>query len=227
MKKKVTRRTFLSASGAVAMTTAAGGAIAAEPMVQERPLKLLGISCSPRKGMSTAKAVQAALDAARAVSPRLQTELIDLGGLSIAPWSPKPPEDDMAGILPKLRDPALGGLIIGSPCYFRTLSGLAKCFLERLAPLRDPKLVLADLPFGVVAVGGTRNGGHELVIQQIQAILLCFGMIPVGGHNPPSPGGTLLSANDTVDEDALGLKTAAELGRHLGAIALKLAGTAR
>ncbi len=222
MNTNVTRRNFLSAGGAAALATAATSALAAEPGAPAKPVKLLGVSCSPRKGMGTAKAVQAALDAARAVDPRIETELVDLGGLNIAPWSPKPPEDDMVGILRKFQDPSLGGVIIGSPCYFRSLSGLAKCFLERLAPLRDPKLVLADRPFGVVAVGGTRNGGHELVIQQIQAILLCFGMIPVGGHAPPSPGGTLLSANDTVAQDELGLKTAAQLGKHVAEVALKL-----
>ena len=227
MKKNVTRRNFLSAGGAVALATAATSALAAEPGVSDKPVKLIGVSCSPRKGMSTAKAVLAALDAARAVDPRIQTELVDLGGLSIAPWSPKQPEDDMTGILPKFQDPALSGVIIGSPCYFRSLSGLAKCFLERLAPLREPKMVLADKPFGVVTVGAFRNGGQELTIEQIQAILLCFGMIPVGGHAPAFQGATLLSANDSVAQDELGLKTAAQLGKHVAEVALKLAGATK
>jgi multimeric flavodoxin WrbA len=175
--------------------------------------------------MTTSKAVQAALDAAKTVDPRIQTELIDLGGLSIAPWSPAPPADDMKEILPKLQDPALAGLIIGSPSYFRSLSGLAKCFLERLAPLREPKMVLADKPFGVVAVGAFRNGGQELTIEQIQAILLCFGMIPVGGHAPAFQGATLLSTSDSIAQDDLGLKTAAQLGKHVGEVALKMAGS--
>lgn len=186
-------------------------------------MKLIGVSCSPRKGMTTAQAVQAALDAAKAVSPRLQTELIDLGGLSIAPWSPQPPADDMAGLLPKFRDPALGGLVIGSPCYFRSLSGLAKCFLERLAPLREPVMVLADKPFGVVTVGAFRNGGQELTIQEIQTILLCFGMIPVGGHAPAFQGATLLSAGDSIARDELGLGTAAQVGKRVAEAALRLA----
>jgi len=187
------------------------------------PVKILGVSCSPRRGMTTAKAVQAALDAAKAVDARIQTELIDLGGLNIAPWSPLPPEDDMKDILPKFRDPALGGLIIGTPCYFRTMSGLAKCFLERLAPLREPQMVLADKPFGVVTVGAFRNGGQELAIAEVQAVLLCFGMIPVGGHAPAFQGATLLSANDSIAQDDLGLKTAAQLGKRVGEVAVKLA----
>lgn len=225
MNKTVTRRNFLATASAAALaaTPASSSAHAAEAG-GGRMLKILGVSCSPRKGMTTAQAVQAALNAAQTVDSRIQTELIDLGGLSIAPWSPKPPEDDMKAILPKLQDPALAGLIVGSPSYFRSLSGLAKCFLERLAPLREPKMVLADKPFGVVAVGAFRNGGQELTIEQIQAILLCFGMIPVGGHAPAFQGATVLSANDSIAQDDLGLKTAAQLGKRVGEIAIKLAG---
>ena len=222
MKEHVTRRHFLAAAGTAALAASSTSALAAEAG-GGKTLKILGVSCSPRKGMTTAKAVQAALDAAKAVDPGIQTELIDLGGLNIAPWSPKPPEDDMKSILPKFQDPAVGGLIIGSPCYFRSLSGLAKCFLERLAPLREPKMVLADKPFGVVTVGAFRNGGQEMTIEQIQAILLCYGMIPVGGHAPAFQGATLLSANDSIAQDDLGLKTAAQLGKHIGEAALKLA----
>jgi multimeric flavodoxin WrbA len=128
----------------------------------------------------------------------------------------------MKDLLPKFQDPAVGGLIVGSPCYFRSLSGLAKCFLERLAPLREPKMVLSDKPFGVVSVGAFRNGGQEMTIEQIQAILLCFGMIPIGGHAPAFQGATLLSTNDSIAEDELGLKTAAQLGKHVAEAAVKL-----
>lgn len=223
MKQNVTRRKFIATAGATALAVTSNSALAAEAG-SGKSLKLIGVSCSPRQGMTTAKSVQAALDAAQAVDPRIQTELIDLGGLNIAPWSPNPPADDMAPLLPKFQDPALGGLIIGSPSYFRSLSGLAKCFLERLAPLREPKMVLAQKPFGVVAVGAFRNGGQELTIEQIQAILLCFGMIPVGGHAPAFQGATLLSANDSIAQDELGLRTAAALGKHVGEVALKMAG---
>jgi multimeric flavodoxin WrbA len=223
MKPNVTRRNFIATAGAAAVAASSTAALAAEAG-SGKSLKIIGVSCSPRKGMTTSRAVQAALDAAQAVDPRIQTELIDLGGLNIAPWSPTPPADDMQALLPKFQDPTLGGLIIGSPSYFRSLSGLAKCFLERLAPLREPKMVLAEKPFGVVAVGAFRNGGQELTIEQIQAILLCYGMIPVGGHAPAFQGATLLSTNDSIAQDDLGLKTAAQLGKHVSEVALKMAG---
>ena len=223
MNENLTRRHFLAATGTAALAAATTSALAAEGGSGGKPLKILGVSCSPRKGMTTAKAVQAALDAAKNSDARIQVELIDLGGLNIAPWSPKPPEDDMKDILPKFQDPALGGVIIGSPCYFRSLSGLAKCFLERLAPLREPKMVLADKPFGVVTVGAFRNGGQELTIEQIQAILLCYGMIPVGGRPPAFQGGTVLSTKDEISGDELGLGTARNTGLRVADLALRLA----
>lgn len=173
--------------------------------------------------MTTAKAVQIALEAAKAFSPRIEIELIDLGGLRIAGYSPTPPPDDFAAMLPKLQDPALGGLIIGSPAYFRGLSSLCKAFIERCAPLREPTMVLANKPVGVVAVGAFRNGGQELTIEQIQAAMLCFGMIPVGGNPPAFQGATLLSTKDDIGADTLGLDTARKLGARVAELALSLA----
>lgn len=222
MKHNLTRRHFIGAAGTAALAASAVPARSAENR-GGNSMKIIGVSCSPRQGMTTARSVEAALDAAKALDARLTVELIDLGGLNIAPWSPNPPEDDMAALLPKFKDPSVAGLIIGSPCYFRSLSGLAKCFLERLAPLREPTMVLAEKPFGVVTVGAFRNGGQELTIEQIQAILLCYGMIPVGGHAPAFQGATLLSTNDSVAGDELGLKTAAALGRKVAEVARRLA----
>ena len=159
MNENVTRRHFLAAAGTAALAATATSALAAEAG-GDKALKILGVSCSPRKGMTTAKAVQAALDAAKNSNPRIQVELIDLGGLNISGWSPTPPQDDFTAILPKLQDPAVAGLIIGSPSYFRGLSALCKAFIERCAPLREPKMLLEGKPVGVIALGQFRNGGQ-------------------------------------------------------------------
>lgn len=221
MKHQINRRAFIAAAGAAILSgTATKESNAAEA---ETKIKIIGVSCSPRKGMTTARAVQIALEAARGVSPRIETELIDLGGLNIAGWSPNPPQDDFVKILPKLQDTAVGGLIIGSPCYFRGMSSLCKAFIERCAPLREPKMLLADKPLGVVAVGAFRNGGQELTIEQIQAAMLCFGMIPVGGNTPAFQGATVVSTKDDISGDELGMDTAKKLGARVAQIALKLA----
>jgi multimeric flavodoxin WrbA len=93
-----------------------------------------------------------------------------------------------------------------------------------MAPLREPKMVLADKPFGVVSVGAFRHGGQEMTIEQIQAILLCYGMIRVGGKPPAFQGATLWnSGNDDISQDTLGLDTAKKLGLHVAEVAIMLA----
>jgi len=219
MNQELTRRGFISVAG----TAALGAALAegAQSGSNGEILRILGIACSPRKGMTTAKAVQLALEAAIKMDERIETTLIDLGGLNITGWSPKPPKDDFDSILPQLQDPQVAGLIIGSPSYFRGMSSLCKAFIERCGPLREPKMLLADKPVGVVAVGGFRNGGQELVIEQVQAAMLCFGMIPVGGHAPAFQGATLLSVQDSIAADTLGVGTAELIGKHVAQVALR------
>lgn len=91
MKNEMNRREFV---GATATAALAGSLVttAAAAEGEGKTLKILGIACSPRKGMTTAKAVQAALDAAKGLDARIQVELIDLGGLNFAGWSPAPPQ---------------------------------------------------------------------------------------------------------------------------------------
>ena len=222
MKQSVSRRNFLATAGVAALAATSTSVVAAEAG-GGKTLKILGVSCSPRKGMTTAKAVQAALDAAKGADARIEVELIDLGGLSIAGYSAKPPQDDFTSILLKLQDPAVGGLIIGSPSYFRGMSSLCKAFIERCAPLREPKMVLANKPVGVVAVGAFRNGGQEMTIEQIQAAMLCFGMVAVGGNAPAFQGATVVSTKDDISGDELGLDTAKKVGAHVAEVALRLA----
>lgn len=220
--ENLTRRNFLATAGTAALAATATSALAAESS-GGKTLKILGVACSPRKGMTTAKSVQAALDAAKAVDARIQVELIDLGGLNIAGWSSAIPKDDFDAILPKLKDPQLGGLIIASPSYFRSLSSLCKAFIERCMPLREGAMLLANKPVGALAVGGNRNGGQELVIEQILMAMLSYGMVPVGGNSPAMLGGTLWSVKDEVGQDEAGLQSAKLLGTHVAEVALKLA----
>lgn len=201
--------------------------MAAAPAEAQRgkSVRILGISCSPRKGKTTATAVTAALSAAKTVDPSVRTQLLDLGGMEISGFSAaaNPPEDDFTGILPELRDPVPDGLIIGSPSYFRSMSALCKAFLERLAVLRKPRLLLADRPAGVLAVGAYRNGGQELVIEQIQSVLLCHEMMIVGGKPGAHQGATLWNlANDDITKDEFGMDTARKLGIRVAQAALRL-----
>lgn len=224
MSTDLNRRDFIGVAGTAALTGTLASTVAGGAASTAHPMKILGIACSPRRGMTTAKAVQIALDAARAADPRLATELIDLGGLNITGFAPTPPVDDFTPILPKLQDPAVAGLIIGSPAYYRGMSSLCKAFIERCGPLREPKMLLQDKPVGVIALGGFRNGGHELVIEQIQVAMLCFGMIPVGGRAPGFQGATLVPKDDDISGDEAGLTTTRNIGIRVAEMAVRLAG---
>ena len=58
MKDNVTRRNFLATAGAAAVAATATPALAGD--ASAAPIRIIGVACSPRKGMTTAKAVQAA-----------------------------------------------------------------------------------------------------------------------------------------------------------------------
>jgi multimeric flavodoxin WrbA len=81
---------------------------------------------------------------------------------------------------------------------------------------------LANKPVGALAVAGNRNGGQELIIQQILTAMLSYGMVPVGGNSPAMLGGTLWSAKDDVTQDEIGLQSAKLLGTHVAEVALLL-----
>jgi multimeric flavodoxin WrbA len=203
----------------MAVGAAALGMTAVAQAAEEKPLTILGIACSPRQGKTTATSVKVALDAAAQVHSSIKTELIDLGALTFSGFNGTGqfPEDDFVKVvLPKLRDPELGALIIGSPCYFRNMSSLCASFLERLAALRNPKLLLAGKVVGALSVGAYRHGGQELVIQQIQTGMLCHETIIVGGKPGAHQGATLWNAyKDDITKDEFGIATAKQLGTRV------------
>jgi multimeric flavodoxin WrbA len=221
-EEKMDRRKFVSkalysgAAASLAPTIAAAG--------QTGKIRIVGVSCSPRKGKTTATSVKVALEAAKEVNERIRVEMLDLGGTEIAGWTPNPVKDDFESVLSKLRDPVPDGLIIGSPSYFRSMSALCKAFLERLMVLRKPTLLLADTPVGVLSVGAYRNGGQELVIEQIQAAMLCHEVMVVGGKPGAHQGATLWNAyKDDIMKDEFGIESAKKLGVRVAEAALRLA----
>jgi len=225
------RRGFLTTGLAAGAGVISTGASAAGKQSSGK-LRIIGISCSPRKGKTTATAVQVALDAARAVDSRIQTQLVDLGGTNISGWNgeAKPNDAEIQQddfelmVLPMLKDPVPDGLIIGSPSYFRTMSALCKAFLERIAVLRSPKLLLADKPVGVLSVGAYRNGGQELVIEQILTAMLCHEVMAVGGKPSAHQGATLWNAyKDDIMKDEFGIESAKRLGVRVAEAAILLA----
>jgi len=82
---------------------------------------------------------------------------------------------------------------------------------------------LADKPVGALAVGSFRNGGQELVIEQIITAMLCYEPLIVGGKPNAHQGATLWNNyNDDITKDEFGIKTAKQLGIRVAEAALKI-----
>ena len=133
-------------------------------------MKILAINGSPRKGKTTSFALAHALEAAKSVREDIETELIELGGLDIRDCigcnkchKPLacPLDDDFMRLLPTLTDPGIAGVIVGTPVYMGTMTGLCKSFLDRAVMLRRASFAWADVVGGVLAVGQARNGGQS------------------------------------------------------------------
>jgi multimeric flavodoxin WrbA len=192
-------------------------------------LKIVGIACSPREPSTTAASVQVALEAAKEVDPEhIEIELIKLAGLringAVAAGVPLEPDerDDFPDVAAKLADPAVAGLIIGSPVYFGNMTSLCKAFLERLMVFRRDNFALSNKVAGALAVGGARNGGQELTIQSIQAALFCQELIIVGETRPSAHFGPGVWNNKDfaqVTDDEIGMETVKHLGRRVADVA--------
>ena len=226
-----TRRDFLATAGAAAATGAlAAGAKAADP--QTGKIKIVGIACSLREGKSTVAAVKACLDAAKAVdADAIETELIDLATMSIpaepAAGIPLKPghADDFPTLVPKLADPAVRGIIVGTPVYFSNMSSLCKAFLERCMTFRKDDFRLSNKVAGVLAIGGARDGGQELAIRSVQIALNSQNMIVVGEAKPSCHAGAAVwNMGDDFLADEQNQKTINCQGQRVAEVALLLAG---
>ena len=220
------RREFLTASVAAGTTTSATSMAAAG---DRKAIKILGISCSPRKGKTTAAALTICLEAAQAV-PGVTTELIELAGRNIAVYDPADPKAGQGGfaeLIPILADPTVGGIIVGTPVYMGNLTSLGKAFFDHGVVFRRDKFALRGKVGGAVAVGAARNGGVEFALRSVQAWMLCQSMMVVGDGEPTSHYGAALvnDGKDSIANDDIGIATAKNLGRHVATVALRLART--
>jgi multimeric flavodoxin WrbA len=135
-------------------------------------------------------------------------------------------KDDFPALVPKLSDPRVAGIIVGTPVYFGDMTSLCKAFLDRCIVLRKGGFVWANKVAGVLAVGGARNGGQELTIQSVQAVLMCHEMLLVGDGRPTGHRGATLwsGAPGGITKDEFGMATARNLGRRVAEVALMLKG---
>ena len=180
------------------------------------------------------------LDAVKAADDKIEVELIELAGLKIpgevaAGIALEPGErDDFPALAPKLSDPAVAGIILGTPVYFGNMSYLCKAFLDRWTVFNKTK-ALANKVAGVLAVSGGRNCGVELTIRSVQVALMSQQMIVVGDAPPTGHwGGTVWGGNPAVaaatppdiSRDEMGIATVKNLGRRVAEMARRMQGPA-
>jgi len=189
--------------------------------------KVIGIVGSPRDG-NTKFLMSLALQECEKLG--LETELVHIGRMKIAPCNDCERcrkegrciiNDDFQQAAGKLEQ--ADGVIIGSPVYFGCVSAQLKAFMDRTRYLRRSEK-LVDKVGGAIAVGGSRQGGQELVIRQIHNFYLIHGMLVVGDEKTMHFGGAGFgNAKDAAEKDEDGKETSRNLGRHVAQVVLKLA----
>ena len=194
-------------------------------------MKIIGISASPRKNRSTHFLMEQCLNELKrtAESPEkdLEVELIDLASLKvqgcIACDACKKgilcsQQDDYQTLIPKLADPEVKGIIVATPVYMGCMSNQAKAFLDRTVLFRRNGFMFRNKLGGVIAVGGSRNGGQELTIQAVHAAMMIHDMIIVGDGDHFG-GAAWGNHPDGYQGDTTGIATAKNLGRRMGEVA--------
>jgi multimeric flavodoxin WrbA len=123
-------------------------------------MKILGISCSPRKNGNTVAMLNEALDAAK--KEGADVELFSVAGKNIQPcdgcWGCTKTgkchiKDDVAVVQDKMI--AADGIIFGTPIYFWGMTAQAKAIMDRTISLNTPARSIANKVCGVVASCGS------------------------------------------------------------------------
>jgi multimeric flavodoxin WrbA len=123
-------------------------------------MKILALSCSPRKQGNTVILLSEALKGAQ--DEGAEVELYSVSGKNIEPcdgcgtcWETGKChiKDDMQGLYDKLL--AADGIIFGTPVYFYSMTAQAKAIIDRTIPSSRPDKSLANKVAGIVAVAGS------------------------------------------------------------------------
>ncbi len=194
-------------------------------------MKIIGISASARKNKSThfllSQCLKESQRAAELLGKNLDIELINLAPLAfngcIACNKCKKgvlcsQEDDFQPLIAKLADPEIVGIIMATPVYMGCMSSQAKAFIDRTVLFRRNGFMFKNKLGGVIAVGGSRNGGQELTIQAVHAAMMIHDMIIVGDGDHFG-GAAWGNHPDGYQGDTTGIATAKNLGRRMSEVA--------
>jgi len=125
-------------------------------------MKILGLSCSPRKQGNTMLLLKEALEGAK--QEGAEVELYSVAGKNIKPCDGCRVcdktgrchiKDDMESLYDKLLE--ADGIIFGTPVYFYSMTAQAKAIIDRTIALGQPERSLANKVGGVIAVAGSQG----------------------------------------------------------------------
>ncbi|MEL7609325.1 MAG: flavodoxin family protein [Bacillota bacterium] len=195
-------------------------------MVEDAKIRILGISGSPRKG-ATSMAMQLCLNAAAEVEG-VETILVDLAGKQIncccncnlcaylqTPHCPAF-QDDFQDEHLDLYCKA-DGIILASPVYLMNPTGLIANFMSRMRAINrlSRRGAFSMRVGGSIAVGGMRNGGQDMVLASLNAMLQTSQNLIVGGGVHFYNGAAVWSNNEKKFTDEKGSLELAILGRRV------------
>lgn len=181
-------------------------------------MKILGLSCSPRKSGNTTILLEEALSGAQ--QEGAETELFSVSGKDIRPcdgcWSCFGTgdchiNDDMQSLLLKMAE--ADGIIFGTPVYVYSMTGQAKIIMDRMISLSAPGKNLANKVGGVVVVAGSLG-----IIDPIKD--LYFNMV-IRKMLPANLVAVYANDKGEVRKMERGMKAAYNLGREMVQIAAK------
>lgn len=180
-------------------------------------IRLLGVGGAVRAGSTTERVLEACLRGAAARG--CETQLLGgdfLGRLPMYDPRAETPTAEQLALVEAVR--AADGLILASPGYHGSISGVMKNALDTLEFTRgDPRPYLQDKAVGTIIVSdGAQAGGAGLVA--LRAIIHAL-------RGWPTPLGAALRAQDLLDEagecrdprDAWSLATVADQTAHFAA----------
>ena len=175
-------------------------------------MKILGLSCSPRKQGNTETLVSEVLEGAKAEGA--EVELFSVSGKEIQSCDGCQScittgecriDDDMQTVYQKLVE--ADGIIFGTPIYFYGMTAQAKAIMDRTYALRRREFRLINKVGGVIAVAG----GLGLM----DAIKDWYFYIAINHMVAADYVSALASGREEIKENESVMKRAWELGREM------------
>ncbi|MCK4778349.1 MAG: flavodoxin family protein [Actinomycetia bacterium] len=190
--------------------------------------KIIGISASPRKGMSTEYYIKILLsEIKKESSKKIDTEQINLSSAVVKPciacdyckthFDCSQDDTFKKEFIDKLKDDDLKGIVFGSPVYMGGITALGKAFLDRTVLFRRNNFHFKNMVGGAFSIGNSRNGGQELTLSNIHHAFLIHDMIIVGdGFSTSHFGGSAWFGNPAgFKDDPDGTSTTLHLAKRM------------